>query len=249
MDPFVDNELSLETSLTVERHLAGCSDCSIMYENRQKLRRAIQSGTLYKSAPEGLQSRLMSSIHIDEPQTRGADGSVITAKYATLRRLAFAAALVLVALVSWSIGKRSTSVPQDSLVAKEVFSSDIRSLMATDHGIDIISSNQHTVKPWFAGKLDFSPPVEDLAGDGFPLIGGRSDYVDGRNVAAIVYKRRKHWITLYIWPSTDVQTRTARNSNGYNLVHWSSGSMTYWAVSDVNVTELTQFAKLVESER
>jgi anti-sigma factor RsiW len=131
----------------------------------------------------------------------------------------------------------------------ELFESDLRSLMAPNHGIDIVSSNQHTVKPWFAGKLDFSPPVQDLSASGYPLLGGRRDYLGGRVVAALVYKRRQHWINLYIWPSDEESSPTTTSYRGYNIVHWSAKGMTDWAVSDLNGNELAQFGRLVEGER
>jgi anti-sigma factor RsiW len=119
----------------------------------------------------------------------------------------------------------------------------IRSLLAT-HLVDVASSDQHTVKPWFDGKIDFAPEVRDFAADGFPLVGGRLDYLDGKTVVALVYRRHKHPINLLISPvpgrgDTSPEALTRR---GYNLVHWTQGEMSYWAVSDVNAAELGQFA-------
>lgn len=136
----------------------------------------------------------------------------------------------------------------DELLANEVLSSHVRSLMA-NHLADISSSDQHTVKPWFAGKLDFSPPVEDFAKQGFPLIGGRLDYLENRPVAALVYERRKHLINLFVWPGSesDVPTKTV-SRQGYNLIHWTQSHMTYWVASDLDKSELQEFIQLVQNQ-
>ena len=155
------------------------------------------------------------------------------------------AALVLVAVISWNLGRVSRAPSGDGLVAQEVIDSHVRSLMA-NHLEDVPSTDQHTVKPWFNGKLDFSPPVTDLAKDGFPLIGGRLDYLENRPVAALVYQRRKHFINLFIWPSTHDSRQGAVMRQGYNVLHWTQSGMAFWAASDLNSTELQEFVKLFQ---
>ncbi len=111
------------------------------------------------------------------------------------------------------------------------------------HLTDVESTDQHTVKPWFDGKLDFAPPVRDLRESGFPLLGGRLDYVDGRPAAALVYGRQKHFLNLFVWPAKAAETESLKTAqrNGYNIARWSDGKMNYGAVSDLNETDLRVF--------
>ena len=162
---------------------------------------------------------------------------------------AVAASLIVVCLATGVIARvllgprQQTLTVAESDLAGQVLDSHIRSLMAS-HLADVVSTDQHTVKPWFNGKLDFSPPVIDFAAQGFPLIGGRLDYLDGRSAAALVYRRRKHIINLFVWPEQGRVGTESMTRRGYHLIHWTKDGMTYWAVSDVSGSDLSQFARL-----
>jgi anti-sigma factor RsiW len=183
----------------------------------------IRTQARYYEAPPGLEQKIRQSLRQE------------AAAPSSWRWLAIAASLLLIASVTWNI------VLLRSHVASDVLSAHIRSLSGT-HLLDVPSSDQHTVKPWFNGKLDFSPPVKDVPG--FPLLGGRLEYFDGRPAAALVYGRRQHIVNLFIWPSATPTAASAETRNGYHLETWSASGMTFWAVSDVNEAELRQFIAL-----
>jgi anti-sigma factor RsiW len=239
---YVDGELDLVRNLEIEHHIQECALCTQSYKNQQLLRNEIKTGSLYYKAPVDLQRRIQLSLR--KAAKAEAGPRLLPKWWFNIAAPMAAAALVILALVPFL---RDPST--DDLLAREIVSSHVRSLMAS-HLADVPSSDQHTVKPWFAGKVNFSPPVEDLAKRGFPLIGGRLDYVDNRPVAALIYQRRKHFINLFIWPSgsnSDVETKTV-SRQGYNLFHWTRSGMTYWAASDLNNAELQEFVQLVQNQ-
>ena len=160
------------------------------------------------------------------------------------RALAIAASLAVVALGTWHLaGRRSAG----ETLANDVLTSHVRSLMP-GHLTDVLSSDQHTVKPWFNGKLDYSPPVYDFAGRGYPLIGGRLDYVGGRSVAALVYARRQHVINVVLWPTArgGAQAPATQTRQGYHLLHWNTSAYVYWVASDLGLAELREFSQLLQ---
>jgi anti-sigma factor RsiW len=224
---YVDGELDLVNSLAVEEHMAGCPACARRREGQRELHAALagQAGDLYYQAPAHLKRRVRSSIP-SKPRRLSLAGWMVPA---------FAAILLVLGFLYFR-------PHPEKAVATEIASAHVRSLMAA-HLLDVPSSDRHTVKPWFAGKLDFSPAVPDLGDKGFPLVGGRLDYIQGRAVAALVYQRNKHVINVFIWPGDSGSGALA--VNGYHLVHWTTGGMTYWAVSDLNEAELKDFSALL----
>jgi anti-sigma factor RsiW len=239
---YIDGELDLVRSLEIERHIEGCESCSRAYRSQQDLKRALQAVPLRFIAPQDLRGRIRESLReAEQPAQRRRAFLWLP----TWRWVGAVAALALVAVMSWNLARVSRAPSGDELVAQEVIDSHVRSLMA-NHLEDVPSSDQHTVKPWFSGKLDFSPPVQDLAKDGFPLVGGRLDYLENRPVAALVYQRRKHFINLFIWPSTHDSGQGAVMRQGYNVLHWTQSGMTFWAASDLNSSELQEFVKLLQ---
>jgi anti-sigma factor RsiW len=238
---YMDGELDLVRNLEIEQHLQSCRSCSRAFQSNQTLRAAITAGPLYYQAPARLQKRVQTAVRkTNRPET--------IPWAARWRWLSVGASLAAVALLAWILAPVLTRPSADDLLTQEIVSAHVRSLMAS-HLTDVSSSDQHTVKPWFNGKLDFSPPAIDLTNQGFPLVGGRLDYLGNRPVAALVYQRQQHFINLFIWPATSDpdadQNKVTRQ--GYHLIHWTKSGMTYWAVSDLNQRELQEFARLVKS--
>jgi anti-sigma factor RsiW len=163
----------------------------------------------------------------------------------TVRTFLYAAGILIAFTGGWMINnavraRQETSAAREAMVA-ELVDNHVRSLIG-DHLTDVRSTDQHTVKPWFNGKIDFVPHVVDLTAQGFPLIGGRVDYIRGRAAAALVYGRRRHFVNLFIWPDSGAEAgETTRNYNGYSLLHWITGGMSYWAVTDASPVDLSAF--------
>lgn len=241
---YLDDELDLATALQMQQHLQGCAVCTKELEAAQAVRNAVMQPAVYYSAPSALRERLAKSLRSEAAKLEARDAA--THRMAWWRRpMAFsglaAALLLTISSILLFLPSRTPSGQIDDLVG-----SHLRSLEA-DHLLDVQSTDQHTVKPWFAGKIDFSPPVVDLSAEGFPLIGGRQDYFEQKQVAALVYKRNKHVINLFIWPgesSSEVESR-----QGFNLIRFECKGMTCWAVSDLNVVELQQFIELFEAQK
>jgi anti-sigma factor RsiW len=234
-----DGELDITATVQIDEHLADCPRCSEFLQSLSKLSAVLRNDALRFQTPPVLRQR----IHAAIAQAAKAEDDVASrGSWFHRPGWAVAAAVAVVALIFALQVLRHRA--DDRMIA-EITSSHVRSLMAT-HLMDIASTDQHTVKPWFVGKLDFAPPVKDLRAAGFPLIGGRLDFVDSRAVAALVYGRQKHVINLFVWPAKSVQGAAphAAESNGYHLVRWSNLEMSFWAVSDLNEKELLEFVNL-----
>ena len=237
---YFDGELDAVRSIEFEQHLKTCTQCAQELREQQAMRDSLRAANLYERAPAALRAKVRAAI---PPEAR--PQPIPVGRHPVLEWLAVAAAILIAvflgAKVLPSIGGRT-----QNLIAEEIVASHIRSMQA-GHLLDVESTDQHTVKPWFDGKLDFAPPVADLAAQGFPLVGGRLDYIDHRNVAALVYQRQKHFINVFIWPEEvkDTKLPEVQTIQGYNLVFWSHGGMVFCAASDLNVTELRQLAELL----
>jgi anti-sigma factor RsiW len=237
IEPYIDGELDANQTAAVAVHLETCNSCTAVNSRLQNLRTAIRAQAPYYTAPAHLQQRIRTGLRQAADRER-------PPQWFAKPWLAIAASILLAVSLGWNLALfRSLNSSRDN-ISQEVLSSHVRSLMGT-HLLDVPSSDQHTVKPWFNGKLDFSPDVKDLASQGFKLIGGRLEYLNNRSVAVLVYQRRQHVINLFVWPATGSGDgdRTFR-WNGYNGISWTKAGMTYWAVSDLNSTELQQFANL-----
>lgn len=241
----LDGELDAVNAVRFEEHARTCPACARAYEEQKALRRVLGRPSLRYRAPAHLRRRIEAATigHAVRPQPAASWWRQLLAKLSLqsgLGALAFAlAASLLVFIVA--PGERGG-------LEQELVASHVRSLLA-DHLTDVTTSDQHVVKPWFNGRLDASPPVIDLANHGFALIGGRLDYVDGRVVAALVYRRRDHVINLFVWPNPDATDREPRMAlrQGYNILHWTRSGLVFWAVSDLNPTELQAFETLYRS--
>ena len=242
IEAYADGELDLASSLEIERHLARCEACAAALENLQVLRTVLAGASLNFDAPPKLATRVRASIRKQE-KVFGM-GVLPTWRWFTIAAPAFSVAILGLALVMVSRAPAA-----GDLLNQEIVSAHVRSLMGS-HLMDFPSSDQHTVKPSFTGRIDFSPEVKDLSSQGFVLLGGRLDYLDRRPAAALIYQRRKHIINLFIWPSEDGAGAGAVETSlrGYNLIGWNQTGMRHWAVSDLNLTELRSFSQAFQEE-
>jgi anti-sigma factor RsiW len=263
MDGYLDRELDPITSQKIEQHLRDCRKCKEAYETHTALAHAINRGAPYYKASTELQQRVQSSLRDAMGATTARDTvretHMLGTRPSARRRpvvpeipwtwLGLAAAIILAAIVGSNLLPRLRQPTTDQFLATQLIASHVRSLMA-NHLTDVASSDQHTVKPWLDTKLDFAAPVVDLSSEGFPLIGGRLDYLDNHPVAALVYQRRKHFINLFVWPATADANKAQKaiTRQGYNLLHWTDADFNYWAVSDVNASDLQTFKQLVEGQ-
>lgn len=245
MHGFIDGELDPAHARQFEQHLAACTGCTAELERFKALKRVIGQDGVRWPVPEAVREQILTAISL-ENQLASREGVVIADHGGAWSKIAqfakrwgyvpsFAALAASIFLV--------LSVPgQDTLLQDQILASHVHSLLV-NHLTDVQTSDQHTVKPWFDGKIDYSPPVVDLAAQGFPLVGGRVDYINGRVVAALIYRRHGHIINVFAWPAP-ATALTNMAHDGYNFVKWSGGGLTFWAVSDVSAAELSTFQRL-----
>jgi len=236
---YLDNELDTATAIQLRMHLDGCASCRSQLKSMEVLRKGIQQHTPYHAAPASLQQNILSQI-------RSQSSSHPVHPFIWLQQW-LAPAFSVVALAVAASLYIATPSAMDQLT-DEIVASHVRSLME-QHLTDVASSDRHTVKPWFTGKLDFSPPVYDFAAQEYPLLGGRLDYIDHRTVAALSYRHNKHIINLFVTPDTGDDSGIATTSRrGYNLVSWRQNHLAFEAVSDLNSKELQAFGNLIMSQ-
>lgn len=232
-----DGELDAAHTLQIDEHLADCPSCFNASRQLSTLRNALQEPQLRFTAPAGLRQTISAAVERAESSERP---SVFSHPW--FQHSGWVAAAVL--LVTTIFGFQDTMSRRDNRLLADLTASHVRSLMV-DHLTDVASTDQHTVKPWFDGKLDFAPPVKNLRESGFPLLGGRMDFVDGHPAAALVYGRQKHFLNLFVWPATSPSPSDVRATqrHGYNLIQWSDGKMTFAVMSDLNEIELREFVR------
>ena len=236
----LDGELSVDEAREIDRHLAICPACARQFATLDEARRLVSENAMRYNAPDVLKARIRGAV------ARAASPTVTASTRKTFRWWREIAAGVAIAVVSSGITLVTANRSAVRYSAEdELLASHVRSLMP-GHLTDVLSTEQHTVKPWFNGRVDVSPAVPNLDTAGFPLIGGRADYVRGRVVPVVVYGRRQHMINVYAWPSSSPGGSPPNDlsRNGYHFVTWRSGGIEYWAVSDLNVAELHTFVAM-----
>ncbi|MFL6653745.1 MAG: anti-sigma factor family protein [Sulfurifustis sp.] len=235
---YADHEADSAQTAAVERHLQICRSCQVEYARQLALRETMKTGAMYYSAPPHLRRRVRNALALPDPKE--------TPWHRRWRGWHLGPALVSIIAIVWSVGFYLAMPSAEDGLVDEIVSGHIRSQLST-HLRDVESSDRHTVKPWFNGRLDFSPPVYDLATEGFPLTGGRVDYVNRRPVAALVYRSGGHTINLFVLPVDEsAKEREPRASvrQGYSVVHWVRHGMAFWAVSDTDAVDLGKFGRL-----
>lgn len=255
LDAYADGELDALNATEVESHIQSCPTCAAALAELQSLHRAMSAGSLYYAAPAALRTRIASAVAAEtarpaRPPTGDIPVPVARWRLSTAFLAVAACALLAVGLLWLTVWQPSRGV--QSAMLDEVIGAHVRSLMAA-HLVDIHGPDQHTIKPWFNGKIDFAPDVRNLGPAGFELEGGRLEYLDGRSVAALIYGRLKHHINVFIWPAPDgssptpVGEETAISRQGYTIIHWVQAGMNYWAISDIAQPTLVEFVGLLRA--
>lgn len=236
---YLDGELDAARAADFERHLVSCSECVTALEAQETLRSSLQRAVLYERAPASLRQKMQAEFGapVRLPAAR-------VSRFAPWQWLAAAAALFLLAFVGWRLLPNFAG-NRGSALAAAVVDAHLRSLQP-GHLEDVVSTDQHTVKPWFDGKVDFAPPVRDFVDEGFPLQGGRLDVLRGRTVAVLVYARRKHLVNVFVWPTKEADSQAISGSQlGYHWIDWRKGGMEMCAVSDVSAADLDELQRLL----
>lgn len=243
-----DGEIGAADSVRLERHLEDCSGCVSELRDLQALHKAVRQGAMYHRASPELRARVLAAL----PATEATAAAVEPAPspwsapvpgwhrwFAWSPALNAAMAAVTVAAIGLTLGTYALRPAPADLTADAIVASHVRALLSTRE-IDVASSDRHTVKPWFNGRIDYAPEVRDLSAQGFPLIGGRLDYVDGRRVAVLVYRRNQHPLEVFVLPGGNGDS-VERALQGYQMESWARAGMRYWAVTDASAEDLRAF--------
>jgi anti-sigma factor RsiW len=236
---YFDNELDALRAAEFESHLEQCPECVAALDALESLRSKINVAQPYEKMSASFRKKILADLNVKTP-------TVMMPSRATtnLRWLAIAATFLLLIYGGWRVASLNLGNGRETLMASKIVDAHLRSLQP-GHLTDVISTDQHTVKPWFDGKVDFAPPVRDFAEQGYPLQGGRLDVVDNRTVAALVYGRRKHVVNVFVWPTSEKDVAPRSGSiQGYQWIDWRKQGMEFYAVSDAAATDLEQLQRL-----
>ena len=240
-----DGELDAGHARDVEAHVASCPRCASEFAAIRQMKEMLAGTDLAFKAPSALRQRIEATL----PPARASSVTPLVTSPPSRRTMlkGFAMGSAVSALAATGLVAIVLRNDEEQRIAAEIVSAHLRSLQA-GHLTDVVSTDQHTVKPWFNGKLDVAPPVIDLTAQGFTLIGGRLDYVDGRAIGAVVYRRRQHVINLFVAQTSSTERQAARTETiqGFNIRSWHDRGLTYWAISDLNADELNEFGEKFE---
>ncbi len=238
---YFDGELDSAAAAEVERHLATCPDCAALLKDLELTRSALRAGAPYYRAGEDLRTRIGEALD-EEGGERSSRRPATSSKGFLWGALSGGGVTALAAVMAFLLFLPAAP----NLLVDDLTNAHLRSMMS-DHLIDVVSSDRHTVKPWFAGHTDVSPPAVDFAKEGFALIGGRADYFDGHRAAVVVYKHGKHIINVFAWADGDERLPSSAMRNGYHLVFWKSGNIAFCVVSDAGIDELMTMTRLIQN--
>lgn len=244
---YLDSELDATGAAEFERHLGTCADCRQHLAAEEQLRESLKQAQLYERAPQALRDKIWDALPQSASSTQRLRKDSSSSGVAGYWRWLAVAATLLLALaigIGWRQLDRTRRNEYQPTLAASVVDAHLRS-MQPGHLADVVSTDQHTVKPWFDGKLNFAPPVRDFANEGFPLIGGRLDVIDGRTVAALVYGRRKHIVNVFVAKAQPHELWSGSGEiQGYHWAAWQNGTFAFCAVSDAAATDLDQLKQL-----
>ena len=237
---YLDHELDADTRREVAVHLGACPSCASAADQLRAISRQL-AAVGREAAPAHLTANVRTLLSGEAERAAPEAGSAATAQWPMRRWRLAAAALLICGTTAAATAWVTARTVEIAVLERDVTAAHVRSLLQ-DNAVQIASSDTHAIKPWFAGRLDFAPVVKDLTGEGFPLVGARLDYVGERRVAALIYRRRLHVVSVFLWPSSDGADRAPQelSRQGYNVLTWARGGTVYWAISDLNIGELRQ---------